>query len=124
MLRRAALAQQETAIEQALRNPQRDASYPAWSERYTREVVAREAHDYGVELSDTLVATMPALFVSDPAFDFGVKEAHIDVFTELGKQDAGKRAKLDAAIAELLGHFGSHSSNVLRGLLQAGGVKP
>ena len=124
LLRRAALAQQDTAIEQALRNPQRDASYPAWSERYTRDVVARESHDYGVELSDTLMATMPPLFVSDPAFDFGVKEAQIDVLTELGKQDATQRAQLDAAIAKLLGHFGSHSRNVLRGVLQAGGVKP
>ncbi len=124
LLRRAALAQQDTAIEQALRNPKRDANYPAWSERYTRDVVAREAHGYGVELSDTLMTTMPALFVSVPTFDFGVKEAHIDILTELGKQDATKRAQLDAAIAELLGHFGSHSRNVLRGVLQAGGVKP
>lgn len=124
LLRRAALAQQDTAIEQALRNHQRDANYPAWNDRYTRDVVAREAHDYGVELSDTLMATMPALFVSDPAFDFGVKEAQLDVYAELGKQDATKRAQLDAAIAELLGHFGSHSRNVLRGVLQAGGVKP
>jgi len=124
LLRRAALARQDTAIERALRNPQRDTSYPAWSDHYTRDVVAREAHDYGVELSDTLVATMPALFVSEPGFDFGVKEAEIDVLAELGKQDATKRDQLDAAIAELLGHFGSHSRNVLRGLLSAGGVKP
>ena len=124
LLRQAASAQQDTAIEQALRNPQRDASYPAWGDRYTRDVVAREAHSYGVTLSDTLMATMPPLFVSDPAFDFGVKEADIDILAELGKQDATKRAQLDAAIAELLGHFGAHSRNVLRGVLQAGGVRP
>ncbi|MDP2371852.1 hypothetical protein [Rhodoferax sp.] len=124
LLHRAALTQQDTAIEQALRNPQRDASYPAWSDRYTRDVVAREAHAYGAELSDTLMATMPPLFVSEPAFDFGVKEAQIDILTELGKQDATKRARLDTAIAELLGHYGAHSRNVLRGVLQAGGVKP
>ena len=53
-----------------------------------------------------------------------MKEAQIDVLTELGKQDATQRAQLDAAIAKLLGHFGSHSRNVLRGVLQAGGVKP
>lgn len=124
LLRRAALAKQDTAIEQSLRNAQRDASYPAWNDRYTRDVVAREAHDYGAELSDTLMATMPPLFVTNPAFDFGVKEAQIDVIAELGKQDAAKRARLEAAIAELLGHFGTHSRNTLRGLLQTVGGKP
>jgi hypothetical protein len=124
LLRRAALTHQDTAIEQALRDPQRDARYPAWSEGYTRDVVAREAHDYGVDLSNTLVASMPPLFVSDPAFDFGVQEAQIDIVTELGKQGAVQRAQLDVAIAELLGHFGAHSRNTLRGLLKAGGAKP
>ncbi|MBK6294239.1 MAG: phospholipase [Rhodoferax sp.] len=124
LLRHAALTKQSTAIEEALRNGQRDASYPAWSERYTRDVVAREAHDYGVELSDTLMATLPPRFVSDPAFDFGVKEAQIDILAELGKQDPTQRAQLDAAIAKLLGHFGAHSRNVLRGALQAGGLRP
>lgn len=123
LLRRAALVHQDTAIEQALRDPQRDARYPAWTEGYTRDVVAREAHDYGVELSNTLVASMPPLFVSDPAFDFGVQEAQIDIVSELSKQGAAQRAQLDAAIAELLGHFGAHSRNTLRGLLKAGGVK-
>ncbi len=124
LLRGAALGQRDTAIELALRNPERDTRYPAWSEHYARDVVAREAYGYGTELADTLVATMPARFVSDPAFDFGVQEAQIDIVAELAKQDATKRAQLDAAIAKLLGHFGSHSRNMLRGLLQAGGVKP
>lgn len=120
----AAQGKRDTAIELALRNSERDAGYPAWSEHYARDVVARESYGYGTELADTLVATMPARFVSDPAFDFGVHEAQIDIVDDLGKQDATKRAQLDAAIAKLLGHFGSHSRNALRGLLQAGGVKP
>lgn len=123
LLRRAALGQRDTAIERALRDTARDAAYPAWSDRYTRDVVAREAYDYGTELADTLVATMPARFVSDPAFDFGVHEAQIDIVAELAKQDSNLRARLDATIAQLLGHFGAHSRNMLRGLLRAGNVQ-
>lgn len=124
LLLSAAQTHRDTAIELALRNPERDTRYPAWSEHYARDVVAREAYGYGTELAETLVATMPARFVSDPGFDFGVREAQIDIVDELSKQDATKRAQLDATIAKLLGHFGSHSRNVLRGLLRADGVKP
>jgi hypothetical protein len=60
--------------------------------------------------------------VSDPAFDFGVKESGIDLVSELSKQDPGKRAKLDSLTAELMANFGAHSRNLVRGVLKAGAV--
>ncbi len=119
LLVHAATNHQETNVVQALRNPQRDASYPPWSDAYTRNVVAAEAHDAGAALSETLAATLPARFVSDPAFDFGVQEAQIDLMATLGPPGTAQRDRLDSTIAELLGHFGAHSRNVLRGLLAA-----
>ena len=115
----AATQHQDTKVVQALRDPQRDASYPAWSDAYTRTVVAAEAHDAGAALSDTLVATLPARFVSDPGFDFGVQEAQIDLMAELGPPGNVQRDRLDNMVAQLLGHFGAHSRNTLRGLLAA-----
>ncbi len=115
----AAAQHKDTPVVQALRNPQRDASYPPWSDAYTRDVVAAQAHDFGAALSDTLVATLPARYVSDPSFDFGVQEAQIDLMAALGPPGNAQRDRLDATIAELLAHFGAHSRNVLRGLLVA-----
>ena len=62
---------------------------------------------------------MPPGYVSDPAFDFGVKEADIDLVAEVAKGDPAKRAELDRLLAELLGHFGAHSRNLVRGVLKA-----
>ncbi len=115
----AARAKQDTAMDQALRNAAKDSTYPAWTDLYARDVVAREAHAAGGRAAATIVASMPPGFVSDPAFDFGVKEAEIDLVAEIAKRDPAKRAELDRLVAELLVHFGAHSRNLVRGVLKA-----
>ena len=127
LLYNAARARQGTAVDQALRQTDRDASYPAWTDLYTRDVVSRQSHALGPRLTDILVATLPAGYVSDPKFDFGVKEAEIDLAAELGRQGSStsaQRAKLDGMVAELLGNFGAHSRNLVRGVLKGAGPLP
>ncbi|MDP2164194.1 MAG: hypothetical protein Q8K21_08230 [Hydrogenophaga sp.] len=119
----AAQVKKESGLERALRNSDKDASYPAWSDLYVRDVVSRQSYALGAKLVDILVDTLPPVYVSDPSFDFGVKESGIHLVAELSQQDPAKRARLDAALAELLGNFGAHSRNVVRGVLKAG-VKP
>ena len=118
---KAARARQDTALEVALRNSKLDGNYAAWSDLYVRDVVAREAYAAGDKTAATIVAAMPAGFVSDPAFDFGVKESGIDLLGAMAQQDPAKRAGLDAQLAELLGHFGAHTRNTVRALLKAAG---
>jgi len=123
LLEHAARARQPTAFERALGQSDKDAGYPAWSEHYTRDVVSRQSSAAGARLSDMLVATMPPGYVSDPSFDFGVKESGINLAAELasqGSSTAAQRARLDALIAELLANFGAHSRNLVRGVLKAG----
>jgi hypothetical protein len=122
LLQNAALKKQETAIEKALHNFERDAGYPEWSDRYVRDTVAAQAARAGEPVAQTLVATLPAGYVNDPTFDFGVKEGSINLTAELAKRDPSDRARLDAAIAELLGNFGAHSRNAIRGILKAGAM--
>ncbi len=122
LLQTAAQKKQDTAIEKALRNLERDTNYPEWNDRYVRDTVAAQSARSGEQLAKTLVATMPEAFVNDPAFDFGVKEAGINLVAELAKRDANDRALLDALIAELLGNFGAHSRNAIRGILKAGAM--
>jgi hypothetical protein len=120
LLQNAALTQQDTPFEKALRDTDGDARYPPWSDAYLRDVVAREAYDFGPRLLQALVAAIPPGLVSDPAFDFGAHESSIDLVAEIARQDPAKQARLDAAVAELLGHFGAHSRNAVRGILKSG----
>jgi hypothetical protein len=119
LLKNAAAQKQDTAIEKALRNTDKDRSYPEWNDRYLRDVVTVQSASFGPRIAQVLVASMPPSLVSDPSFDFGVKEDSINVTQELAKRDPADRARLDAAIAELLGNFGAHSRNAVRGILKA-----
>jgi len=119
LLAAAAAARSDTPIEQSLRNQDKDRSYPEWNDRYVRDVVSAQSAAAGTPLVNTLVATMPPGYVSDPTFDFGVKEDTISLGIELAKRDPSDRARLEATIAELLGNFGAHSRNSVRGILRA-----
>ncbi len=123
LLFNAARARHETAIEKSLRNSDLDSTYPAWSELYARDVVSQQSYALGVRLTGILLDTLPSTYVADPSFDFGVKESGIDLLAELGQTDSARRTRLDGSVAELLGNFGAHSRNAVRGILKAG-VRP
>ena len=115
----AAKAKQDTAFEQALRNTAKDASYPAWTELYARDVVSLQAHALAPALVERLVEALPKQYVSDPSFDFGVHEAGIDLVAELKKQGNAKLGPLNNTVSELMSNFGAHSRNLVRGVLKA-----
>ena len=104
------------ALEAALRDVARDGRYPAWGFGYVRDVVAAEAFAAGPATDAAVVVGAPAKFVTDPNFDFAANEAQLG--PELARDMQSQRVALQGQMAELLSHFGSHSRNVLRGLLK------
>jgi hypothetical protein len=119
LLEHAATTKQEGALEKALRGQDKDKSYPEWNDRYLRDVVSLQANHAAANLVTTLVAIMPANYVSNPGFDFGVKESGINLQNELAKQDAADRTRMESLVAELMGNFGAHSRNAVRSILRA-----
>ena len=103
----------------ALRNTDKDKSYPEWSERYLRDVVSPQAIQAGPRVASALLAAMPPAYVSDPLYDFAANAAGISVLAEVAKRDPADRTRLDNLLTELLGNFASHSRNALRGILRA-----
>ncbi len=115
-------ATHEHPVLKALNNSSLDARYPAWSELYARDVVATQAKAFANTLDAIVVAAMPAQYVSDPTFDFGEHEPSILLREALAHADPKKTGALDNSIVELLGHFGAHSRNAIRGILKAGSM--
>jgi len=111
-----ALQQRDGPLEMALRDASRDARYPSWSAGYVRGVVALEAFEAGPRTDAAVVVGAPAKFVTDPQVDFAAHEAELG--DELVQDPQGRRGDLHQVIAELLGHFGAHSRNALRGMLK------
>ncbi len=119
LLLRAAASKTETALEKSLHNLDKDKGYPDWSDRYVREVVSQQSSRAAPALAQTLVAALPATYVADPAFDFAARESGINLVAEMSRRESQERARLDATLAELMGNFGAHSRNALRGILRA-----
>ncbi|MFT7772732.1 hypothetical protein [Roseateles sp.] len=112
----AARQRRDGPLELALRDAARDGGYPAWSAGYVRDTVAAEAFHAGPATDAAVVVGAPAKFVTDPHFDFAANEDRFG--PELAHDLQGQREGLHRAVAELLGHFGAHSRNALRGLLR------
>jgi hypothetical protein len=119
MLFQAAQKQTFGIADYALHKIDRDTNYPGWTPLYARDVVSKESHAFGSQLTKIIVKTMPPLYVNDAKFDFGPKESGIDLKTEIRQSDPTKVAELDQAVADLLANFGSHSRNLVRGVLTA-----
>ena len=118
IVRNAAKAKQDTPVVLALRDSSKDATYPQWSDSYIKDVLTAQSVAYADRVASTLIATLPAEFVSDPSKNFG-NNGEVDMVGAISKVDAAHRAELDNAIAEMLGNFGSHSRNLIRGVLKA-----
>lgn len=118
MIQAAAQTRQASSVEKALHDTGTDAGYPAWSDLYTRDTVARQAHDLGVTVTDQMLATVPVGYVNDPSFDFGLHAKDIDLMAEVARQGEAPKAALESTIATLMRNVGAHSRNLVRGILQ------
>lgn len=119
LLQRAATRQQESELEKALHNMDKDHTYPDWSDRYLREVVSLQASKLSTSLVSNLILAMPAAYVSDPGFNFANEEANIQLLADTARQEGPERARLGAVLADLMANFGAHSRNAVRGILRA-----
>ena len=123
LIRAAAKTRTPSVLGATLHDTSLDATYPAWTDRYVRDVVSKEAYAAGAATDRSLVQTLPAHYVADPAFDFGVHSAEIDLLKELAAIDPTQRAHLDTTIAKLLGHYGAHSRALVRFIVDKGPAK-
>ena len=119
-LLRNAVQQRDTSVELALRSMDRDTSYPAWGDNYVRDVVSAQAAAQGARVVKTLLAAMPENYVDNPKFDYGPQADKISLNDEVDRSASTEsRQHIESEIANLLGNFGAHSRNAIRGILKA-----
>lgn len=118
MIQANARTRQASPLEQALRDTSTDAHYGPWNDASLRDTVSREAHGLGEAVTAQMVATVPKGYVDDPGFDFGVHAGGIDLMAEVARQGPQAQAALEGSIATLMRHFGAHSRNLVRAIVQ------
>jgi len=106
----------KSPLVEALQARPRDGVYPKWSDLYLRDVVTAESYDFGEKLNAALLAAFPAKYVSDPSYDFGASGGSGELIAEVMQRQSEQRGEIDGAVAELLGHLGAHSRNLVRAI--------
>jgi ABC-type multidrug transport system fused ATPase/permease subunit len=119
LMQAAATSRQDGALDKALRNADKDRSYPDWGTKYLRDTVVPQAQAQFAQTTKNLLDTMPAQYVLDPTVDFAAHESGVFLTLELRPAAAEKRARLDATLVDLMANFGAHSRNMLRAVLRA-----
>jgi hypothetical protein len=105
----------DDAALRALRDSAHDGN-AAYTDDTPRHGVAREAHALADSLDATLEASLPAKYISDPAYTFGETESGVDLYALVERSDPAARAAMTAALAPLLAHFGEHTRALVRSL--------
>ncbi len=107
-------------LVRALRDVDADRRWGAWDDAALRDGVTREAHAGGEAVTAQMLADLPARYVADPGFDFGVQAGRIDLMAEVARQGPAAEAALHASVAALMRQFGVHSRRLLRAVLADG----
>lgn len=118
MIQASARAHQTTALENALHDTTGDAAYGAWNDDTLRDGVSLESSSLGEAVTAQMLASVPSKYVDDPTFDFGVHASRIDLMAEVARRGPESRAAFEASIATLMRHFGAHSRQLVRAVLQ------
>ena len=91
----------------------KDLAALAWRPGYLYGVVAKRAHDEGRRLDSLLLASFPATYVADPAFDYGVGNAGPNAaykpWAALHASAPDKASALDAFMARILAEVGAET---------------
>lgn len=118
MIQASARAHQTTALENALHDTTSDAGYGVWNDDTLRDGVSLESSSLGEAVTAQMLASVPSKYVDDPTFDFGVHASRIDLMAEVAWRGPESRAAFEASIATLMRHFGAHSRQLVRAILQ------
>ena len=101
---------------------------PPWRHGFEYDVLASRAYDRAAALDRLLSATFPAKYVSDPAYEYGLKNVgatrEYDPHSRLRAEDPAAAARLDSAAAEIFADYGNAIRAFTASVRDSAGVVP
>jgi len=85
-----------------------------------RAVVAKRSADSADALDREVAAALPARYVDDPGFEFGVDARGVDLNEQLMKTEPVAREAMIRAVVPLMHEFGAYSRAFVRAMLAGG----
>lgn len=99
------------------------AAQPAFGENDPRALVARRAAQAADSLDRAVATALPAKYVDDPGFEFGVDARGVDLHARLDETAPAARDALVLALVPLMREYGAHTRAFVRAMLAGRGVQ-
>jgi len=94
--------------------------HPVFGEDDPRAVVAKRAAKSANALDREVAAALPARYVDDPDFEFGVDARGVDLNAQLTKSGPAARDAMVRTVVPLMREYGAHTRAFVRALLASG----
>lgn len=95
------------------------AAPPPFGDSSPRRVVARRSADAADAVDRAVAQALPARYVDDPGFEFGVDARGIDLYAQLGESAPAARDAMIRVLAPLMSELGRHTRAFVRVLTTA-----
>jgi len=105
------------ALIRAVEDTTADAGRAAFADGTAREVISRESNALAGATDRVLERSLPAKYVSDPAYVLGETEAGLDLYGVLNISAPAAQEAMTGMVARLLRNFGAHTRAFVRSLL-------
>lgn len=96
----------------AIADMDNDNNYPAYSDDYPREVIARESNQFGTKIDEVIQTVFPKKYVVDENYIFYETERSVNIFNVIKERE--DLEALNGNLNELLRHAGSHTRNMVK----------
>jgi hypothetical protein len=108
----------QSNLLQAIEDYQHDRVYPAYTDQYPRDTIAKESNAAAAEVDSLIKQTFPKKYVQDPQYIFFTTEPPVNMLTVVEHNPTPALNKLNMERANLLRALGSHTRNAVRYALE------
>ena len=114
----------DDALIHAAKDVSTDAGRAAFADGAVREIVTRESNALAATSDRVLEQSLPAKYVSDPAYILGETELEPDLHGVVNQSPPAAQAAMSGMVTGLLRNFGAHTRAFVRSLLARSKQEP
>ncbi|TSA18599.1 MAG: hypothetical protein D4R74_00875 [Betaproteobacteria bacterium] len=114
----------EDALIHAAKDVSADAGRAAFANGAVRDIVTRESNGLAAATDRVLEQSLPAKYVSDPAYILGETELEPDLYGVVNQSPPAAQTAMSGMVTGLLRNFGAHTRAFVRSLLAQSKQEP
>lgn len=104
----------ESPVIKAAADISTDANYPAYTDHYLRQVIAKESHTLAKHIDDIVRQEFPERYVDDPNYVFYMTEPNINMLRIMRTHSPHSKDALETVITNIMRACGAHTRHIVK----------